>query len=144
MVSAFSNSTASSMKARGTENHSLATLPDGSTLIVDWKTGEHFEEHRGDYELQVALYMEACKPHQSIASTTTAWWVPLEGARAGLLRETNPFSAQIALVSALEKDPSPPDEAPDARCIGCPGATRLCPALRRPVKPGCPREIEPR
>ena len=105
----------------------LATLPDGSTLIVDWKTGEHFEEHRGDYELQMGMYREAVVRQHGVSTPHSAVWIPLEADVSDFRMPAEAAFARVDVASLLSSPRLPTAVHPDARCVGCPGAAMLCP-----------------
>jgi RecB family exonuclease len=103
----------------------LATLPDGSTLIVDWKTGEHFAEHRTDYELQIGIYLAAYRALQPMAGDVRAQWISLEGdtelvVTGGATSPGIDTTLTIPAVAAVATR--------DFRCEGCPATRGLCPA----------------
>ena len=100
----------------------LATLPDGSTLIVDWKTGEHFKEHRGDHELQMSIYVEATSAAMDAGSSIATKWVALEG--DGEVTESRIHEPVSAVMNA---PPQQTTAVADGRCTSCPGLMGLCP-----------------
>ncbi len=117
----------------------LATLDDGSTLVVDWKTGANFDAHEADYDLQRRLYILALLQQHDAPASIEALWIHLEGegheqvrvATAGdlgaLRAELEQELEQILLAPAVNAV-----EQPDDRCLGCPGLEQLCPVSRRP------------
>jgi ATP-dependent exoDNAse (exonuclease V) beta subunit len=113
----------------------LATLPDGSALIVDWKTGAHFDEHEDDYDLQRRIYSLAMLELEGGPKSVEALWVHLEGEGKEQQRDTtrehmtglsNIVTADVeaALAGAVTNT----TDSHDARCLGCAGLTRICPA----------------
>jgi len=118
----------------------LATLPDGSALIVDWKTGAHFDEHEDDYDLQRRIYSLAVLELEDGSESVEALWVHLEGEgheqRLGGLRSAVSPSREALtgdMSIALGAPAINSTEVQDARCLGCPGIARICPA-RTPVR----------
>lgn len=105
----------------------LATLPDGSTLIVDWKTGEHFEEHREDYELQMGIYTKAVAPSVNGVPAIAARWVGLDDAGQVIAREDNTTLERGLRLRARLEGPADPLAARELVCQACPGAQALCP-----------------
>jgi ATP-dependent helicase/nuclease subunit A len=113
----------------------LATLPDGSALIVDWKTGAHFDEHEDDYDLQRRIYSLAMLELDSGPDSVEALWVHLEGEGHEQQRDTTredmtglsdivTADVETALAGAVTNT----TDSHDARCLGCAGLTRICPA----------------
>jgi len=114
----------------------LATLPDGSALIVDWKTGAHFDEHVDDYQLQREIYALALLHSPVAPRTVEARWVHLEAESREQAADwpadaTGALAAHLALIIRTVLAPAPINavETRDARCHGCPGIMRGCPAL---------------
>jgi hypothetical protein len=112
----------------------LATLPDGSALIVDWKTGQHFDDHEADYDLQRRIYTLALLDLAEGPDTVEALWLHLEGDgheqryacdAAGRAALRDALAAEVTQALGAEAV-NAVDEA-DARCLGCPGLTRVCP-----------------
>ena len=103
----------------------LATLPDGSALIVDWKTGQHFEENRADYELQMGIYLAACRALQLTEGGASARWLSLEDDSEVVIADgaTSP-----GIVTTLMMPTVAAVAARDFRCEGCPATRGLCPA----------------
>ena len=114
----------------------LATLPDGSTLIVDWKTGEHFEEHREDYELQMGIYADACAAHAPAAQEQACWWIGLENTRPRtdltMNQDANMTGWMGTSLDILDGAPLQAFQEHGAACIGCPGVGRVCTACPGP------------
>jgi ATP-dependent exoDNAse (exonuclease V) beta subunit len=113
----------------------LATLPDGTALIVDWKTGAHFDDHEDDYDLQRRIYSLAMLELEGGPESVEALWVHLEGEgheqrrvanRQGMhdLKQGLGDDVEMALAGAVTNT----TDSPDARCLGCAGLTRICPA----------------
>jgi hypothetical protein len=117
----------------------LAMLDDGSTLVVDWKTGANFDAHETDYDLQRRLYLVALLQQQAPPHSIEARWIHLEGEGHEQVRTANAGDVE-ALREELEQELDqillvPPENAvaePDERCLGCPGLEELCPVARRP------------
>ena len=114
----------------------LATLPDGSALIVDWKTGAHFDEHEDDYDLQRRIYSLAILELEDGPESVEALWVHLEGDgaqqstradRSGLRGLQGEMTATIA--TAISIPPRHAVTAADQRCVGCVGLTGICPVI---------------
>ena len=112
----------------------LATLPDGSALIVDWKTGAHFDEHEDDYDLQRRIYSLAMLELDSGPESVEALWVHLEG--DGHEQRRSSTRRDIGdLIDALMNDVGivlhravvNGTDVPDGRCLGCAGLKRICP-----------------
>ena len=116
----------------------LATLPDGSALIVDWKTGAHFDEHEDDYDLQRRIYSLAMLELENGSESVEALWVHLEGEGNEQRRSNEHFDAGLLtealateVTTALSARPANAVSTRDARCTGCPGLARICPASAR-------------
>ena len=116
----------------------LATLPDGSALIVDWKTGAHFDEHEDDYDLQRRIYSLAMLELEDGPESVEALWVHLDGegvqqrkvsmrSEAAVVRDTLAAQIVVALAAAVVNTV----RAPDDRCLGCAGLARVCPVAGR-------------
>ena len=112
----------------------LATLPDGSALIVDWKTGAHFDEHEDDYDLQRRIYSLAMLKLEGGPERVEALWVHLEGegheqshgfARTCVASMTDELSQEVAV--ALRGPTTNSTAVADGRCLGCSGLMRICP-----------------
>ena len=103
----------------------LATLPDGSALIVDWKTGKHFEEHREDYELQMGIYFAAYRALQPLAGDVRARWISLEGDNELVVADK---TTEPDIDTTLTMPAVAAVAARDFRCEGCPATRGLCPA----------------
>ena len=111
----------------------LATLPDGSTLIVDWKTGEHFEEHEADYDLQRRLYTGAMLDLANPPPLVETRWVALEGRHTEKVQRASRYEhSQVRsdldsyLRQSLAERPAPAVAERDGRCSGCPGLSQVC------------------
>jgi ATP-dependent helicase/nuclease subunit A len=119
----------------------LATLPNGSELIVDWKTGQHFDANEADYDLQRRIYTLALLDLAKGPDTVEALWLHLEGDgheqryacdAAGRVALRDALAAEVT--QALGAEAVNAVSNPDARCLGCPGLTRVCPvALAAPA-----------
>ena len=114
----------------------LATLPDGSALIVDWKTGAHFDEHEDDYDLQREIYALAVLRARAAPASVGARWVHLESTNGEqtdrwVAEGTEALAAHLDLVTrtVLSLAAVSPVQVRDGRCRGCPGTTRGCPAV---------------
>ena len=112
----------------------LATLPDGSALIVDWKTGAHFDEHEDDYDLQRRIYSLAMLKLEGGPERVEALWVHLEGegheqshgfARTCVASMTDELSQEVAVT--LRGPTTNSTAVADGRCLGCSGLMRICP-----------------
>jgi RecB family exonuclease len=117
----------------------LATLPDGSALIVDWKTGAHFDEHEDDYDLQRQIYSLAMLEMEDGPESVEALWVHLEGeghehsraasrSRVATLMDELSSEVEATLLGPITNSTS----TADARCLGCTGLTRICPVATQP------------
>ena len=122
----------------------LATLPDGTALIVDWKTGEHFHDHADDYDLQRRIYSLALLEMEGGPTTVEARWLHLEGEGHEQVRSSDGASLDVLrdqlaadITTALTAPAVNAVATPDERCQGCPGLKRVCPlAPLRPAHAG--------
>ena len=120
----------------------LATLPDGSVLIVDWKTGAHFDEHEADYDLQRRIYSLALLEMKDGPGHVEALWLHLEGDgheqhyqcdRAGLPALRDGLAGEVH--ATLTAEAINAVSSPDPRCLGCPGLERVCPVAKVAAMP---------
>ena len=90
----------------------LATLPEGSTLVVDWRTGEHFDAHREDYDLQIGIYHGAAVALTDSPHPASTRWVRLE-AGGHITRESAGADASALIRGSLESPPPPGNDTVD-------------------------------
>jgi hypothetical protein len=128
----------------------LAMLPDGSALIVDWKTGKHFDEHEDDYDLQRRIYSLAMLEIEGGPESVETLWVHLEG-EGHQQRDQAPGSDLSAVremlasevLNTLTAAAVAATTTPDSRCLGCPGMLRVCPVAAHEGRAGAPHGTEP-